>query len=494
MPHAPDLWNLTLQHSPIGMALVGCDGRLLRVNPALTDMLGYDAPELMARGFQDITHPDDLAVDLALVAQCLTGEIDSYRLRKRYVHAQGRVVWGDLSAALERDRDGEPLHFISQILDVTEHQEAAERLEAANSDLERERQALQAIFETVAVGLLLIGEDGRYERTNILHQQAMAVAFPEGHDGEAGQLGEVYHLDGRTPLSKEEMPSFRALQGEEFDDYTFWAGADPARRSAFSTSARQVRSASGEKIGATLAYQDVTDLLLALQVKDDFVASVSHELRTPLTSVLGYIEILAERSDLPPDVTAQLHITRRNAVRLLTLVSDLLHIGQSNAGPLQLHRTHVDLSWVAREVVEAVDLSSSGSSVTLELVAPECLVASLDEQRLRQVLDNLVGNAVKYTEPGGLVTVTLRQAPGADTQGGMVEIEVRDTGLGIGPDEVDRVFERFVRGGAALDRHIPGTGLGLVIVRSIVEAHGGDVTVHSEVGLGSTFLVRLPAG
>lgn len=487
MQEPSDLWNLTLQHSPIAMVLVGLDGRLLQVNPAMVDLFGYEAHEMVTRGFQDITHPDDLAVDLALVEKCLVGDIDSYRLRKRYVHAQGHLVWGDLSAALERDRDGHPLHFISQILDVTEQQEGAERLRSANAELERERQVLQAIFETVGVGLLLIGQNGRYERTNLLHQRFMKIAFPEGHGGEAGQLGEVYHLDGKAPLSKGEMPSHRAVNGEEFDDYTFWAGADPSTRTAFSTSARQVLSASGENLGAALAYQDVTDLVRAMQVKDDFVASVSHELRTPLTSVLGYLEILEDRPDLPPEVTAQLGVARRNAARLLSLVSDLLHVGQSSAGSLRLHRADVDLAVLVREAVEAAGASAAASQVSLAIIAPSCLVVSLDEHRLRQVLDNLIGNAVKYTEPGGSVTVALRRLED------VVELEVSDTGIGIAPDETQQVFERFVRGDAALDRHIPGTGLGLGIVSSIVAAHDGEVSLESTLGQGSTFVVTLPS-
>jgi two-component system phosphate regulon sensor histidine kinase PhoR len=255
------------------MALVAPDGRLLQVNPAMGDMLGYEAEQLSQGGFQEITHPDDLAHDLAMVRRCLAGDIDSYRLRKRYLHRDGRVVWGDLSAALVRGPDGRPLHLISQILDVTEQQEQQERLRTANA--ERERQVLEAIFATVGVGLLLIGQDGRYERMNRRQQETMQVPFPDGHDGVAGQLGHVYHLDGRTLMTQEQMPSYRATQGEEFDDYACWAGDDPLTRAAYSTSARQVRSAAGEPLGAALAYQDITDLMRAMKVKDEFVSSVA---------------------------------------------------------------------------------------------------------------------------------------------------------------------------------------------------------------------------
>ena len=128
------------------------------------------------------------------------------------------------------------------------------------------------------------------------------------------------------------MPTYRAAHGEEFDDYTYWVGDDPATRAAFSASARQVRGPDGEPLGAALAYQEITDLMRAMKVKDEFVSSVSHELRTPLTSVLGYLELLRERDDLPADVIAQLRVIQRNAHRLQMLLSDLLLFAQM--GPL----------------------------------------------------------------------------------------------------------------------------------------------------------------
>jgi PAS domain S-box-containing protein len=485
-PENPDLWRLTLQHSPIGMAMVGLDGRLLMVNHAMSEMLGYAEEDLTQRGFQELTHVDDLDADLALFDRALAGEIDSYRLRKRYLHADGHVVWGDLSVALVRGRDGHPLHFISQILDVTEQQEHEDRLRAATAEVEHERQSLEAIFETVSVGLLLIGQDGHYERMNRRHEETMRLPFPDGHAGEAGQLGHVYHPDGKTLMAKEDMPSYRATLGEEFDDYNYWVGDDPVTRRAFSTSARQVRGPSGEGLGAALAYQDITDLMRAMQVKDEFVASVSHELRTPLTSVLGYLELLAENDRIPDDAVAHLRVVRRNAKRLQALLSDLLQVGEIGEMRLQLHRDDVDLAAVVREGAEAARLFADQAGIVVELDLPDSVVALVDEQRIRQVLDNLFSNAVKYSREGDTVTVCLRQV--ADG----VVLEVTDTGMGIAPDEIDQVFGRFFRGGDALQQHIPGTGLGLNIVNSIVAAHGGEVKLASELGRGTTFRVTLP--
>jgi two-component system phosphate regulon sensor histidine kinase PhoR len=485
-PETTDLWRLTLQHSPIGMAMVGLDGRLLMVNRALCEMLGYDAEALSARGFQELTHPEDLDADLEQFDQAVAGTIDSYRLRKRYLHADGHVVWGDLSVAAVRGCDGAPLHFVSQVLDVTEQHLHEARLEEAKVELEREHQTLEAIFDTVNVGLLLIGPDGHYERMNRRHREGMHLPFPEGHDGEAGQLGDVFFPDGTTRMSKEDMPSYRAVKGEEFDDYRYWVGADPRTRAAYSTSARQVRGPNGESQGAALAYQEITDLMRAMRVQDEFVSSVSHELRTPLTSVLGYLEMLCEHDGLPDEVTAQLRVVQRNALRLRTLVSDLLHVGQVSEGRLHLQRAPVDLVRTVGDAVEASRAFADRCGMTVEVTAPDRLCALVDEQRVRQVLDNLLSNAIKYSESGGTVTVALQECEEA------VELEVRDTGMGIAQDEVEHVFGRFFRGGEALENHIQGTGLGLDIVSSIVAAHEGTVTLETELGRGSTFRVTLP--
>lgn len=481
-----DLWRLTVQHSPIGMTLVGIDGQLLTVNAALCDMLGYDAADLTRRGFQELTHPEDLNADLEAFERTLAGEIDSYRLSKRYLHASGRVVWGDLSVALVRDAAGQPVHFISQILDVTDQREAEARLRAASDKAEHDRGTMEAIFETVGVGLLLLGPNGRYERTNRRHQETMTLPFPDGHSGEAGQTGQVYLKDGRTRTTAEEMPSSRAMRGEEFDDQTYWVGSDPERRAAYSISARQVRGPDGSSRGAILAYQEVTQLLRSMQVQDEFVASVSHELRTPLSSVLGYLEIIGESEALPEDLRGQVKIIERNALRLRALVTDLLDVAQVREGALPLERGPVDLSALARDAVQAVLPAATEAGQEVDIEGPDTLVVDGDEQRLRQVVDNLLANAVKYSNGPGRIRVTVGRLDET------VEIKVCDSGIGIAATEVDKVFDRFFRGETALHRHIPGAGLGLNIVRSIVEAHQGSISVASDPGRGSAFRVALP--
>ena len=282
------------------------------------------------------------------------------------------------------------------------------------------------------------------------------------------------------------MPSHRASRGEEFDDCRIWVGDDPRTRRALSVSARSVRDDEGRFTGAALAYNDVTDFMRALRVKDEFVASVSHELRTPLTSIRGYVDLLRERDDLPDDATHFLGVVARNAERLGRLVADLLHSAQVDVGPMHVVRTSGDLAHIVREAVSAAAPAAAVEGVTIESEVPEELLLTMDRDRMRQVADNLVSNALKYTPRGGRVSVRLRP------DGERVELAVRDTGIGIDAPDRDRLFTRFFRAQQAAERNIQGVGLGLSIARSIVESHGGRIEVDSQPGEGSVFRVRIP--
>ncbi len=340
----------------MGTTLVAPDGRLLSANQALCDMLGYSEREIRALTFQQITHPDDLAEDLALVEETLAGVRSSYRLRKRYLHADGHVVHGDLSVALLREPDGTPIHFISQILDVTEAHEYAERLAETSRALDRQRRHLEVILDSVDIGVAVLDLDSGYLAVNRRHQQYIELAHPDGTERMAGQPGDIFAEDGRR-LEAHELPSTRAAAGEEFDDVIIRVGTDPVTQRALSVSARSVRGDGGEFSGAVLAYADVTELVRALTAKDHFVAAVSHELRTPLTSVLGHLELLVESPHLSDELSDQVRVVQRNAVRLRELVADLLLVAQMKDGYLTLTRQPVDLGDL---VIEAVDAVRSG--------------------------------------------------------------------------------------------------------------------------------------
>jgi signal transduction histidine kinase len=218
-----------------------------------------------------------------------------------------------------------------------------------------------------------------------------------------------------------------------------------------------------------------------------FLAVVSHEMRTPLTSIISFSELLrSESGGLSPDGLRFLGIIERNADRLLRLINDLLMLNRLEAGGVPLELTQVSLPGIAVETVKSAAPMAAKSGVTIHLDAGEGPQVFADPRRVTQVLDNLIGNAIKFSHVDGLVRVRLRYLRGT------WRIDVSDTGIGIPADEAARLFGAFVRGSNARSAGLPGTGLGLAIVKSLVEMHGGHVKVESVLNEGTTFSVFLP--
>jgi signal transduction histidine kinase len=221
------------------------------------------------------------------------------------------------------------------------------------------------------------------------------------------------------------------------------------------------------------------------QVKDALLANVSHDLRTPLTAILGYAELMTRRGGLSDKHARSAAVIERNARRLLRLVNDLLLLAQAQAGRLELECEPVDLRDLLAEVYElGRPLAEQGRlTLRLDLPAAGTAIVSGDRLRLGQLLENLVANALKFTPAGGEVVVRAR---GEDDG---AQLEVRDDGPGIAPEDQSRLYEAFVRG-----EHTgsPGTGLGLAIVRTVADAHGAQIALHS-AGTGTRFTVTFPA-
>ncbi len=224
------------------------------------------------------------------------------------------------------------------------------------------------------------------------------------------------------------------------------------------------------------------------RLRDELIATVSHELRTPLTSIIGYSELLADldEAQVGPEARRLLAVIERNATRELQLVDDLLTVAYLEDNRLRIQREPLDLNTVARRVVEDAGLRAREHGLRLQLATVELAPVHGDFYRLVQVVENLVTNAIKFTAPGGTVEVRVVREADAGV------VEVRDTGVGVPPEEIGRVFDRLYRGPSAIASQAQGAGLGLSIVKSIVEAHGGSVGVESEVGAGTTVRVAIP--
>ncbi|MFF5186194.1 ATP-binding protein [Streptomyces sp. NPDC000345] len=257
--------------------------------------------------------------------------------------------------------------------------------------------------------------------------------------------------------------------------------------------AESMAAGVGRALHNALLYERETrlvDKLRALdKAKSDFLSTVSHELRTPLTSIVGYIELLKdeETGPLTPAQRHMLDVVDRNANRLRALIEDLLTLSRIESGAFNSRKEPVDLVRLVTSAADAVRPAAEAASVTLETHCPSRpLVLQADSDQLDRVLMNLLSNAVKFTPKGGKVTVR------ADAWDGDAVLTVSDTGIGIPAEEQERLFQRFFRASNATDAAIPGTGLGLTIVRTIVANHGGEMEVDSAEGRGTTFTARLP--
>jgi PAS domain S-box-containing protein len=251
-------------------------------------------------------------------------------------------------------------------------------------------------------------------------------------------------------------------------------------------SARRAAESERDEILEQLQTQN-EELRQVDHLKDEFVALVSHELRTPLTSIRGYLELMAEDTNLTDEQTHFMDTIDRNAVRLQRVVGDLLFLAQVEAGKLTLEQEDVDVNTLVADALVAARPAAETKSVELRAETAAVPRITGDRARLAQVLDNFVSNAIKFTPGGGRVVVSTSADDGA------VQVRISDTGVGVPANELPRLFERFFRTSSATSQAVQGTGLGLAIAKAIVEGHAGHVTVESEEGVGTTFRFALPA-
>jgi two-component system phosphate regulon sensor histidine kinase PhoR len=234
-------------------------------------------------------------------------------------------------------------------------------------------------------------------------------------------------------------------------------------------------------------FYDVTQIEHLERVRQEFLSNISHELRTPLTSILAYVETLEDSAtDDPENNHRFLAVIRRNAERMSALIADIAELSQIETGNITLDVRDVRLSPVIDETFAA--LSSKASDRRIDLineVAPD-LTVHVDPMRLEQMLTNLIDNAIKFNRESGTVTVSLSRHADKSL------VSVSDTGEGIVPENLNRIFERFYRIDRGRTRNVGGTGLGLAIVKHLARLHGGDVSASSTLGLGTTFSIELP--
>ncbi len=353
----------------------------------------------------------------------------------------------------------------------------AEQLEATIREVSDERAQLLAILRSMVEGIMVLDGRGTVLLINPALERMLGIRASE-------VTGRSYQDALPHPDMKELAAKVLAIRENHRGELAF-SGL------TFRVDATMAGGRSPNEPCVVLVFHDITALRRLENVRRDFVANVSHELRTPLTSIKGYVEALLDGAkDDPVESRRFLEIILKQSDRLNLILEDLLQLSQIESGQVVFKRDAVRLEAVVERTLSMIRPLAEKKGHALHVALPSGLPAVRgDEERLVQVLTNLLDNAVKYTPESGTITIEAQRAEPA----GLVELSVSDTGPGIPEADRPRVFERFYRVDKARSREMGGTGLGLAIVKHIVEGHGGQVWAEGRRPTGSRFVVRLPA-
>lgn len=374
---------------------------------------------------------------------------------------------GELDRRIREDRDDE-FGQLARVLN-----QAAFGIQEQFAAATRERARFSAVLSAMEDGLLAVDHRGIVLLANeALSRSHKLVGSTGTHYLEVFRQAEIGDLINQVLTSGERRTAEVNLSGSG-RSFVLVGVPFPA--------------APGEAHGAVITFNDVSERQRVDRIRRDFVANASHELRTPLTSIRGFVEALEDGGMEEPETAKRfLSRIRANADRMASLVDDLLELSRLESGAQPPSLEELDCAAVAADVVASFAKIAGRKSITLSARASPVPPVVGDSDRLRRVLEHLVDNALKYTPDGGRVSVQV------EPQGAGASVSVHDSGPGIGPEHLPRLFERFYRVDTARSRELGGTGLGLSIVKHLAESMGASVLVTSVPGQGSTFAVRLP--
>jgi PAS domain S-box-containing protein len=467
-------------------------------------MLGYEPGELpmCLDTWKALCHPDDIDHALADVRRHLSGETSAYVNEHRLKRKDGSWQWiRDVGEVVERDEHGAAVRMIGMHIDIQELKEITSRLELAQSaanagvwdwDIEKGTFITNDNYHT------MLGEEPPHRElpldyfTQRLHPDdapytLAAVQAAHASDEQEFDVefrfrcaNNAYKWIRSTGRVIERGPGERPMRmiGQHIDIDSLVSSRRHVEQ------LNELLKAQSERAGALAA-----EARAASAAKSEFLANMSHEIRTPMTAILGYTDLLAEGGALDPEQRREyIDTIQRNGRHLLSIINDVLDISKIEAGKMSIERIQTRPASIVHEVLSLMRVKAAAKAITLDVAfdsqIPETIES--DPVRLRQILMNLVGNAVKFTEVGG---VTLRCAyDGAD---GKLRFVVDDTGIGMSELQCASAFEAFHQGDSSMTRRFGGSGLGLRISRRLAQLLGGDITVRSRLGEGSTFTATI---
>jgi PAS domain S-box-containing protein len=469
-------------------------GRVERTR-GLVEVLGYRPEEVppTAAWWWEQMHPDDRPAAAATLSAGAAPDRSTTAYRVR--HRDGRWLHVEDRAVVLRDAAGEPVRMVGCTVDVTDRVQAEMSL--------RDQLVLtRTITDNATTAIFMMDDRSCCTFMNPAAERMTGFSFAEVEGRVLHDLIHHHHPDGR-PYPMPDCPIDRALP-EQFDVvghedvfvrrsgefFPVLVNAKPIRKNGTAVgTVIEVRDVTAEKRAAEANAGLVEQLRQADKRKDEFLATLAHELRNPLAPVRNAVEVMKRRPDAAPDVRWAGDLIDRQVRVMARLLDDLLDVSRITRGKLDLRRERVDLAAVVAAAVETSRplIDAGGHELTVALPA-DPIALHADPVRLAQVFANLLNNAAKYTEPGGHIRLSAERA------GGEVVVAVTDDGIGLSADMLPRLFHIFSQAESALGRAQGGLGIGLSLVRGLVELHGGTIEARSDgPRRGSTFVVRLPA-
>jgi PAS domain S-box-containing protein len=470
-------------------------GHVLSWNAGAERIKGYTRDEILGHHFSEFYPPEDIASgkppwELEVAAREGRLEDEGWRVRK-----DGTYFWANVVITALRNHAGELVGFAKVTRDLTERRRAEEELRESEERFRLMVQGVKdyAIFRLDPHGYVSSWNEGAQRIKGYTAQEIIGRHFSTFYPPDDLAAGKpAWELEVAEREGRIEDEGWRIRK----DGTRFWANVVITA----------MRNARGELVGFAKVTRDLTERreaeLRALEstrraaeaeaanrAKSDFLAAMSHELRTPLNAIGGYVELLeigigGDVSEVQQDYLGKIQRSQRH---LLTIINDLLNFSRLEAGQIEYEQGRVPLGESIRTVLAMVERQAAEKEIVLSAGrCPPALAAWADRARVEQVILNLCTNAVKFTDTGGRVEVR------CEDLGRSVAITVADTGVGIPPDQVERIFEAFVQLGRGLTTQHEGTGLGLAISRDLARGMGGDLVAKSTLGEGSTFTLTLP--
>ncbi|MGB3655473.1 MAG: PAS domain S-box protein, partial [Rivularia sp. (in: cyanobacteria)] len=460
------------------MTIANLEGYFTSVNPALERTLGLTSAEITTKPYLDFVHPDDIAATVA-EAQKLSQGFNTIGFENRYRCKDGSYHWFSWNVSAFPEQQV----FYCVARDVTAQKQTELALRESELNFRTLANSMPQIVWTARPdGFLDYYNQRWFDYTGMTLEQTQGWGWePVLHPEDVQMCVDVWSESVRT--------------GNEYSiEYRFRRAKDGEYR-WFLGRAIPLRNENGQIVKWFGSCTDIHDQKCAQEaaeqanrIKDEFLAVLSHELRTPLNPILGWAKILQKGNLNPKKTEIALETIERNAKLQTQLIDDLLDISRILQGKLRLNEASVNLATVIQSALETVRLAAEAKSIHIHTAkASEVGIVNGDEGRLQQVIWNMLSNAVKFTPKGGHIWITLTQVEN------YAQIQIKDTGKGIKKEFLPYLFEHFRQEDSATTRKFGGLGLGLAIVRQLVELHGGTVTADSAgVGQGAIFTVEIP--